>query len=894
MMNKITRFKHISTFLQSLAILAALLVVDLFPVGTLVAAAPASLTPASANASTNSTTYHVDANVEEAGDGSSWPTAFNDLQDALDVAAVTPGDIWVATGVYTPTKQLPDGGGPRTVTFSLVDGVKIYGGFAGWETSLEERQWRANPSVLDCDLNGDDDGFTNNGENCYHVVTASGIVLGENTLLDGFTIHGGNANGGSQHSRGGGIYNSNGAPRFQNLIITYNSASDSGGGMYNNNSNSALIGASFYKNKANYGGGLYNQYGTPWVVNSLFISNNASDAGGGIQNISNSPILINSVFSNNNATQKGGAIHNNSSSPLLGNLTIWKNSAGTSQQSGGGIFNATGSNPEINNVILWDNNHGQIISGSGSSPVIYKSLIQGGCPIPSCSGAILDSDPKFVDPYGLDKEAGTLDDNLRLRMDSPAIDAGDNNRLPGDTLDLDNDNNRGEELPIDADGRPRSVDVPFVAGGSEGTPVVDLGAYELRILFVDASASGGDKGSSWANAFTDLQTALEASFYGDSIWVADGVYLPTERTDPDEPRSASFTIRNGISVYGGFAGGETSPAQRNLRQNVSVLSGDLDGNDDGFTNNGENSFHVVRNVFTDHNTRLDGFRIQGGNANIESGEREGGGIFNNTSNGILANLTLYQNFAISGGGVYNSYVYNSYGDLLMINCKWIGNRAITGGGLRNLMSNPRLVNALFSGNSSFGGGGGAYNSAGTPTFINTTFSNNQADEEERIDEDGDGILNDTGAVLILDNSIVWGNQDQQVSNTGGYAEAHISFSIIQGGCPPPPPHNSGFTCLAVLNSNPLFTDSDGQDDQVGTPDDDLTLQKDSPAKDVGDNSRLPLDEADLDGDGDTSEVLPYDLDLKDRTIGADEPPTVDRGALEIPLPAIYLPLVIKS
>ena len=378
---------------------------------------------------------------------------------------------------------------------------------------------------------------------------------------------------------------------------------------------------------------------------------------------------------------------------------------------------------------------------------------------------------------------------------------------------------------------------------------------------------------------------MEASRYGDSIWVADGVYLPTERTDAGDARSATFTIRNGTSLYGGFASGETSPTQRNLHQNVSVLSGDLDGDDIGFTNNGENSYHVVRLVYTDASTRLDGFRIQGGNADIEFGDEEGGGVFTNTSNSILANLTLYQNYARSGGGVYNSY-----GDLLMINCKWIGNQAIFGGGLRNFIGSPRVVNSLFSGNSSIAGGGGAYNSAGTPTFTNTTFSNNQADEQEVIDEDGDGILNDFGAVLTLDNSIVWGNQDldHQVSNNG--SDADISFSIIQGGCP----SGVGFNCLSVLDVDPFFKDADGQDDLPGTLDDDLTLQDDSPAKDVGENGRLPLDEADLDGDGDTSELLPFDLDWNDRTIGDDEPPRVDLGALEIPLPAIYLPLVIKS
>jgi hypothetical protein len=237
----------------------------------------------------------------------------------------------------------------------------------------------------------------------------------------------------------------------------------------------------------------------------------------------------------------------------------------------------------------------------------------------------------------------------------------------------------------------------------------------------------------------------------------------------------------------------------------------------------------------------------------------------------------------------------------MINCMWIGNQARGGGGgLRNFNSSMRVVNSFFSGNSSSdGAGGGAYITWGSTSFTNTTFSNNQANG------DGDGILNDGGTVLTLDNSIVWGNQDQEVSNAGSGAETHINFSIIQGDCPT----GAGFYCLSVLDVDPQFKDADGADDLPGTLDDDLTLQDDSPAKDVGDNNLLPVDKDDLDGDGDTNEpldeadldgddnifeLLPFDLDWNDRTIGVGEASWVDLGPFEIPFPTIYLPLVIKS
>src|SRR5262245_6608807 len=107
--------------------------------------------------------------------------------------------------------------------------------------------------------------------------------------------------------------------------------------------------------------------------------------------------------------------------------------------------------------------------------------------------------------------------------------------------------------------------------------------------YVNVSASGANDGSSWANAYTDLQTALSNAQPGDEIWVAAAAYKPAP---PNGNRSVSFQLRNAIATYGGFNGTETSLDQRNFITNVTTLSGDLNG-DDGpnFANNGENSFH---------------------------------------------------------------------------------------------------------------------------------------------------------------------------------------------------------------------------------------------------------------------------------------------------------------
>src|SRR5689334_24327169 len=95
----------------------------------------------------------------------------------------------------------------------------------------------------------------------------------------------------------------------------------------------------------------------------------------------------------------------------------------------------------------------------------------------------------------------------------------------------------------------------------------------------------------------------------------------------------SFSLKSGVAIYGGFAGTETQLSQRNPATNVTVLSGDLNGDDNSFTNNGENSLHVVTAISTDSSAILDGFRIGHGNADASTTfpDESGGGMLNDSS-----------------------------------------------------------------------------------------------------------------------------------------------------------------------------------------------------------------------------------------------------------------------
>ena len=160
------------------------------------------------------------ADASGADDGSSWIDAFDDLQDALDVAA--PGDeIWVVAGRYVPSR--PFCAEPLCVAFSLLAGVSLFGGFAGSEDSRNERDIRADTTVLDGDLLGDDTATEGRSENAVHVLVALDPV-DEGTVLNGFYVRSGNATSSSAPGPfvGASLYVVDGHPTITNCAFIAN------------------------------------------------------------------------------------------------------------------------------------------------------------------------------------------------------------------------------------------------------------------------------------------------------------------------------------------------------------------------------------------------------------------------------------------------------------------------------------------------------------------------------------------------------------------------------------------------------------------------------------------------------------------------------------------------
>lgn len=418
----------------------------------------------------------VDTDAMGANNGTSWTDAFNHLQDGL-AAADPDNKIFVAQGTYHPDEDTNDpcGTGNRTATFGLISGVALYGGFPSGGDDFGDRDPNRYETILSGDLlENDGPDFDNNGENSYHVVTASGVD--PNTILDGFTITAGNTDGGCFY--GAGMYNVSSSPTIKNCFFTRNTA-NSGGGMANDQSSNPLVtNCLFVDNSVGTAGGAMSnmEVSNPEIVNCFFAGNESLHYGGAMVNHpSANPILTNCVFTSNTAGESGGAIATGgTSSPVVINCTFSANTAGLNA----GAIGSGGPDFTIVNSIFWGNSaptEPQIGSSDPCSVLVSFSDVQGGWP----GTGNIDLDPQFKDPNGPDDIAGTEDDNLELAHDSPCIDTADSNSMPPDYADLDTNGDTSEVTPLDLAGRARFTDDPVMADTGAGTPpIVDMGAYE--------------------------------------------------------------------------------------------------------------------------------------------------------------------------------------------------------------------------------------------------------------------------------------------------------------------------------------------------------------------------------------------------------------------------------
>ncbi|MDR1984229.1 MAG: right-handed parallel beta-helix repeat-containing protein, partial [Prevotellaceae bacterium] len=589
-------------------------------------------------------------------------------------------------------------------------------------------------------------------------------------------------------SQGGGIRFSGMANvTFTNVQITGNTAGGSGGGIYFwvGNGNASLTNVKIAGNTASSGGGIYVQALIPnaTFTNIQITGNKANNQGGGIYLNTATTKLTNATIAGNYADNTGSAIYINTGTLTLQNSIIYGNTGG-----GSPVYNSP-----IYSFCLLD--------GVGLNGTQY----------------VAEGDPLFEDLQYATSLGATSAGDYRLKVCSPCIGVG-----------YDSYNNSS----VDLDGNNRL----------NGT--IDLGAYEYAggagtispvngIVYVKETATGTGDGSSWENAYAGLADPLAAAKTMTcikEIWVAEGTYYPTRRADDLSnanplQRNNAFVLVAGVKIYGGFPDTASTALHSSISDRAftdslfvaagdslyikvaahqTILSGDLDKNDNGTSITGDNAFHVVigaDNLVNGNDTAtLDGFTITGGNTynstftitvntkNIVY--KDGGGIYNHTASPVLRNLIISGNRVVGpnshGGGMYNQSsfpeltnvvisgntsgrygggIYNDASSPILNDVQITGNTVTgtngSGGGMYNYnYSNPNLTNVQIANNTATHYGGGMYNNSNSsPTLTYVVISGNTASAA-----DGGGMYNTNSSNPIMSNVLISGNT---TGNSGG-------------------------------------------------------------------------------------------------------------------------------
>lgn len=451
------------------------------------------------------------------GMGSSWSDAIGELSAALNLTAFNRGqikEIWVAKGTYAPGYS-PEWNSTdvHEYSFRLLPDLNIYGGFAGTETAVSERDLlnTANASVLTGEMNGN---FA------YHVVVGVNDI--GSSVLDGFTITKGDAVGDGfltvdnntlSHYNGSAIYLAgNCAPVLSHLVVTGNHSVLWGGGLYAENNTAAkqyqLSNSTFSNNDGSFGGAISGYLVSP-TITDVKLWNNTGAFGGGLYSQTGNVKLINVSIKGNTGASYAAAIYGPSSGiTLIGceitgnhlyysttnimadriavvNSTIAGNSGGTAVL---GIVYAA----EIYNSVIYGNEAGVSdnvsFGGSLGTPgtiLFYNSLVQGVAANATNHVLAGTTDPLFTNPLPL-TSSPTTDGDYSLQAASPLIDAGIDSYYPGLTATTKDINGNGRVLNI--------IDIGASENHPRGSQTITAG--DLSKMYGDADFDPGAVASS--------------------------------------------------------------------------------------------------------------------------------------------------------------------------------------------------------------------------------------------------------------------------------------------------------------------------------------------------------------------------------------------------------------
>lgn len=714
---------------------------------------------------------YVDASAS-GGDGSSWTEAVTDLQAAL-LRAKAGDEIWVAAGNYYPTADKD-----RAASFRMVVGVAMYGGFTGGEKSVEQRDWVQNLTILSGDIGARDV----KTDNSLTVVKGA-----DSAIIDGFVIEDGYAvqqrsgqrrghitpeivmNASSGSGSGGGMFNHGAAPIVRNTVIQ-NNVAGKGGGVYNMafssdrapgvNRQPVFINVTIKGNAAiGRGGGMANDLGThPIIVNSTFIGNSNIAKGGALYNdFGCSPVIVNTLFVENTAMRAAAIGNDGTSNPILVNVDMSRNVAldqGAALYQGSyNANNSAGANhPIVINSSITDNR-----SESHGPATIFN---WGEDWITAIDSEI--DDWPFSAP---DSEARKYESLVAAADAVKGLSANQiSSELIGELMSY---------VPTTEFGaRPGGRSRPPGGTGQFGVDeelLTDVQITEHVFYVRTGSSERTTDGQAWQTAFLTVQDAIDAAHEagGGQVWVASGTYYPTESGD----RTASFVMREGVGIYGGFSGDERALGDRDWVANKTVLSGDIgvQGVDT------DNVFHVVLGSI---HSVLDGFTVRDGFADGVIKNSYGGGMFNwgHQASAIVRNTIFTGNYARDGGGIFNFGDVLAYFESVTIR----DNKALTGGGMTmRFGSSVRVDDSRIAENfAEYRGGGAVVNYGSNAEFNNVTFSGN------RTNGNGGGVWVDDqasqygGTRPVFKQSVFEENQAGFIG--GGIHNFNVTTTVMDG------------------------------------------------------------------------------------------------------------------
>ena len=760
--------------------------------------------------------YRVTAQATTGSDGSSWEKAIP-LNEALSRAKAT-DEIWVKGYENTNVENIyiaPKEG------FVLPSGVAMYGGFEGTETSRDKLSFSrhkyqmAYQTTLVGDIKVDDEAnkeqiiYPDNPtrtDNSTHVLTLNVGVTDDNTndnntptIVSGFQIGAGNAKGKvtDPDGRGGGIYVVNKSSRsgdsnadkraFQ--ITQCNIANNfamRGGAIYVDasctNALSSISYCGLFNNVAGRRGASDNEGAGIWADGTVTIYNTNinNNTNGGVRLSATSKIINCSVVANTVSAVDlvDAARTSNNGGGAVYNTVLWHSTAVSKADTRPAFYNCAMTDVKVTNETTHTDANGNVrISNQNHSTEPAAWFAQ--------SVVSLGYD------YSFQKLTRLIYTSFAFEETSALLGKGN---ISYYQKYIENDNI--EQKSTDVMGKQRY----------ESNNTIDIGAYEYerlktgRIRYVKEKGTG--KGTSWADAMGDIQDAIN-SLADDKgtkgeVWVAKGTYVVTKLIDQSTGSPTSLLMKDGISVYGAFAGGEETRAQRiaesdSLKpwgwKHETILKANGFNRDDASWSEQDkawniksSSAHVVwfaplpgGKAFSD-NVYLEGFTIEGGSYQDKDDSiyepQHGAGVYINDANAKMRYCTVrYCNpgatktpsLTPQGGGIYckNGMTEGN----LVYNCS-----AYQGGGIYIEQAGYVTRSMVTNCSANLGAGVYLHGSVSGPAYYQilstSVISNNTSTRNGAVYVDGRGlVINNTITNNYTANSLDVADQD--ASHTGG-------------------------------------------------------------------------------------------------------------------------------